>query len=396
MLQQSFIPPPRVLMGPGPSPVHKRVLQAMARPTIGHLDPQFIRLMDEIKLGLRAAFRTENAFTLPISAPASAGQEACIVNLLEPGDRFVACVNGVFGERMAVMAERAGAEVIRLQQPWGRAVDPEALRALLREVGAVKMVGFVHAETSTGAASDAPALTALSHEAGALALMDTVTGLGGIPVDIDAWGVDACYSGTQKCLSCPPGLSPVTFSARARDVILARRTPVRNWFLDLSLLLAYWAGEGRRSYHHTAPVNALYGLHEALLMLLEEGLPASWARHRRAHEALVAGLENMGLSLLVPPAERLPQLNTVQVPQGIDEAAARAHLLEVHGVEIGAGLGPMAGKIWRIGLMGQGARAEHVMTLLSALADALAVQGHKVDATAALDAAARIDTQVAA
>lgn len=379
MIQKSFEPPVRTLMGPGPSHVHPRVLQALARPTIGHLDPEFIRLMDEIKGGLRDVFRTRNDLTLPISAPGSAGQEACIVNLLEPGDTFVACINGVFGERMAQMAERAGATVVRLAQPWGRAIDPDALRDVLKQVPQTKLVGFVHAETSTGALSDGKTLAAVAREYGCLVLMDTVTSLGGVPLEIDAWGIDASYSGTQKCLSCPPGLSPVTFSAAAREVITARKTPVRSWFLDMSLLIAYWDGKGGRSYHHTAPVNALYGLHEALLMIAEEGLEQSWARHKQLHQALVAGVEAMGLEMVVPVGERLPPLNTVRIPAGVDEAAIRRQLLEQHGLEIGAGLGPMAGKIWRIGLMGQSCTPHNLLLCLDLLGQALAGAGITVD-----------------
>lgn len=386
MMKSSFDPPQRILMGPGPSPVHPRVLEALARPTIGHLDPEFIRLMDDIKCGLRDVFRTKNELTMPISAPGSAGQEACIANLLEPGDTFVACVNGVFGERMAVMAERAGATVLRLAQPWGRAVDAEALREMLKAHPETRLAGFVHAETSTGALSDAKTLAAVAREYGCLVLMDTVTSLGGVQVEVDAWGIDACYSGTQKCLSCPPGLSPVTFSPLARAAITERKTLVRSWFLDMNLLIAYWGSDARRSYHHTAPVNALYGLHEALLLVAEEGLPQRWARHLRLHRALVAGVEAMGLQMAVPAAERLPSLNTVQVPAGIDEAMVRRQLLDRCSLEIGAGLGPMAGKIWRIGLMGEGCTEHNLLLLLDALGRILKSAGAAVDCAGAQDA----------
>lgn len=363
---RSFQPPARILMGPGPSDVHPRVREALARPTIGHLDPEFIRLMDEIKVALRHVFATDNELTLPISGPASAGQEACVVNLLEPGDKAVICVNGVFGGRLAEMARRARAEVVTVERDWGRAVDPEALEAALGEHPDAKLAAFVHAETSTGALSDVETLAAVARRHDCLVLADTVTSLAGVPVRVDDWGLDVVYSGTQKCLSCPPGLSPVTFSPAARETLAARRTPVQSWFLDLSLLTAYWGGE-KRSYHHTAPVNALYGLHEALLMIEEEGLEAIWARHRRCHEALVAGLEAMGLKLVVPETERIPQLNAVSVPEGVDEAEVRRRLLVDHGLEIGAGLGPMAGRIWRIGLMGQSATPDHVRRCLEAL-----------------------------
>lgn len=396
MKQAAFTPPERILMGPGPSQVHPRVLEALARPTIGHLDPAFIGLMDEIKAGLREVFRTGNQLTLPISAPGSAGQETCIVNLLEPGDTFIACVNGVFGERMALMAERAGAKVLRLQQAWGQAVDPQALRELLKTHPETKLVGFVHAETSTGVLSDIKTLAEVAHEFGALALADTVTSLGGVPVEIDAWQIDASYSGTQKCLSCPPGLSPATFSPRAVEAITARKTPVRSWFLDLSLLISYWNGEGKRSYHHTAPVNALYGLHEALLLVVEEGLSRSWERHERLHRALVSGLEAMGLSLYVSPEQRLIPLNTVNIPEGVDEAAIRQQLLSQYNLEIGAGLGPMAGKIWRIGLMGHSCNEGHVMLLLEALEQTLGGAGAAINRGVARGAAEAQVTALAA
>lgn len=370
MSMSSFNPPKRILMGPGPSDVHDRVRQALARDTIGHLDPRFIQLMDEIMGGLRQAFRTQNQLTMPISAPGSAGQEAAIVNLLEPGDTFVVCVNGVFGSRMAMMAERAGARVVKVEQTWGRAIDVDALRDTMKTAGPVKLVGFVHAETSTGVLSDARAIAAVAQEFDALTLADTVTALGGVPVEIDAWGIDAAYSGTQKCLSCPPGLSPVTFGPRARAAMDARAAPVQSWFLDLSLLTGYWSG-AKRAYHHTAPVNALYGLHESLVMLLEEGLEDAWARHAAMHARLVDGLEALGLHMAVPVGERTPQLNAVTVPDGVDEAGVRAQLLERHNLEIGAGLGPMAGKIWRIGLMGQSCTERHVKLCLGALEEAL-------------------------
>lgn len=387
---KSFQPPKRILMGPGPSDVHQRVRDALARPTIGHLDPEFIRLMDEIKTGLRRLFDTANELTLPISGPGSAGQEACIVNVLEPGDKAVICINGVFGGRLAEMARRAGAEVITVDQEWGRAVSPAALEETLSEHPGTKLVAFVHAETSTGALSDAAELAAIGKRHGALVLADTVTSLAGVPVHVDEWELDIVYSGTQKCLSCPPGLSPVTFSESAREAMAARKTPVQSWFLDLSLLTAYWGGE-KRSYHHTAPVNALYGLHEALVMIDEEGLDAIWARHRRCHASLVAGLEAMGLSMAVPAAERVPQLNAVTVPEGVDEAEVRRRLLDDYGLEIGAGLGPMAGRIWRIGLMGQSATPDHVQRCLSALEAVLSEMGAPIrtgEALAAAEAAA--------
>ena len=372
--------PRRILMGPGPSEVHARVLGAMARPTIGHLDPAFVALMDEIKALLRYAFRTENAMTIPISAPGSAGMECCFVNLLEPGDSALVCVNGVFGGRMKENVERCGAKPIVVEDAWGRAVDPQKVEAALRANPGLKAVAFVHAETSTGVRSDAATLCRLARDAGALSIVDTVTGLAGIPVEVDAWEADAVYSGTQKCLSCPPGLSPVTFSARAVDAVRRRKTKVQSWFLDLSLIMAYWGDKdgGARTYHHTAPVNALYGLHEALAMLREEGLEAAWRRHAIMHAALVAGFEAMGLGMRVDAAVRLPQLNAVEVPPGIDEAAIRRQLLSVFNLEIGSGLGAWAGKVWRIGLMGQSATPAYVLACLSAVESALQGDGAKI------------------
>ena len=385
----SFEPPLRTLMGPGPSDVHPRVLSALARPTIGHLDPAFVGMMDELKDLLRAAFRTTNLLTLPVSAPGSAGMETCFVNLVEPGDRVVVCRNGVFGDRMRENVERVGAVPILVDAPWGEPVDPDQVLDALRKHPEVRTVAFVQAETSTGAASDVRALTALAHEHDALVIVDAVTALAGMPLEVDAWDVDAVYAGSQKCLSCPPGLAPLTMGPRAVDRMAARRITVPSWFLDLGLVLRYWGDGPRRSYHHTAPVNALYGLHEALRMLEEEGLEAAWARHRRLHGALVRGLEAMGLELAVAPPHRLPQLNAVRVPEGVDEAAVRRHLLERYDLEIGAGLGVLAGSIWRIGLMGHACRLENVLLCLTALEDALGRQGYALErgagAAAALD-----------
>jgi len=371
MSVKQFDPGQRRLMGPGPSDVPPRVLSALARPTIGHLDPAFQRLMDQIMGLLRQAFRTTNRLTIPLSAPGSAGMEAAFVNLLEPGDTVIIARNGVFGERMRANAERCRARAVMVDADWGRPVDPDAVARAFEEAGKVKALAFVHAETSTGARSDAAALAAIAREHGALTIADCVTSLGGIDVDVDGWGLDFVYSGTQKCLSCPPGLSPITLSARAADAIRARKTPVQSWFLDLGLVMAYWDGQGGRTYHHTAPVNALYGLHEALVLLMEEGLEASWARHARAHAALAAGLEAMGLEFLVEAGHRLPQLNAVKAPAGVDEAAVRQHLLRAYDLEIGAGLGPLAGKVWRIGLMGHSARLDNVVTCLAGMEEAL-------------------------
>ncbi|MCG8505059.1 MAG: alanine--glyoxylate aminotransferase family protein [Sphingomonadales bacterium] len=384
---QSFQPPERTLMGPGPSDVHPRVLAAMARPTIGHLDPAFQTFMEELKAGLRAAFKTENALTIPVSAPGSAGMETCFANLVEPGDTVVICQNGVFGGRMRENVTRAGGNAVMVEAEWGRSIDLDATEAALKDHPEAKILAFVHAETSTGVRADAAALCALARQHDCLSIMDTVTGLGGIPVDVDGWGADAVYSGTQKCLSAPPGLSPVTFSDRAVAVIKARAHPVQSWFLDLTLVMDYWDGAGGRSYHHTAPVNALYGLHEALLMLHEEGLDAAWARHAHMHTALKAGLEAMGLSLLVDAAHRLPQLNAVSVPDSVDEAAIRKFVLERYDLEIGAGLGTLAGKVWRLGLMGQSARPDRVIKCLAALEDALAHQQAPISRGKAIPAA---------
>ncbi len=371
---RSFQPPSRLLLGPGPSPVPQRILDALARPTIGHLDPAFIGMMDELKELLRYAFRTGNALTLPVSAPGSAGMEAAFVNLVEPGDTVVVCRNGVFGGRMRENVVRLGATAVMVDDAFGKPIDLDKVEAALKAHPGAKALAFVHAETSTGAVSDAAALCRLAREHGALSLVDSVTGLGGIPVEVDAWGADAIYSGSQKCLAAPPGLSPLSFGEAAVAALKARRTPVQSWFLDLGLVMNYWQGVGARAYHHTAPINMLYALHEALLMLREEGLEAAWARHRANHLRLRDGLAAIGLALFVEERARLPQLNAVQVPDGVDEAGVRRRLLDEHGIEIGAGLGELAGRIWRIGLMGAGSTPENVDRVLEALG---AVLGRK-------------------
>jgi alanine-glyoxylate transaminase/serine-glyoxylate transaminase/serine-pyruvate transaminase len=383
---QSFQPPRRILMGPGPSDVSPRVLAALARPTIGHLDPAFQDLMEEIKAGLSRLFNADGYACVPLPAPGTAGMEAAIMNLLEPGDRAVIAINGAFGGRMADMADRAGAEVTKVEFEWGQPIDPAKVEAAMAG-GPVKVLAFVHAETSTGAKSDAAALCAIARKHGALSVVDCVTSLGGIVVDAAAWDADVIYSGTQKCLSAPPGLSPICLSKRAQDAISGRKTKVRNWLLDFNLLMAYWGGEGGRTYHHTAPINALYGLHESLVALFEEGQQAVLVRHARSHEALAAGIEAAGLTFLVDPAHRLPQLNAVIVPEGVDEAAVRAYVLAKWDLELGAGLGPLKGKIWRIGLMGASATAWHVRVCLTALCEALNAQGFKADGAAAVAAA---------
>lgn len=372
---KSFHPEKRLLLGPGPSDVHPRILEAMARPTLGHLDPDFQGLMEDIKAGLKQAFQTENRMTYPVSAPGSAGMETCFVNLVEEGDKVIIVKHGVFGERMRQNVLRAGGEAVMVEFDWGTAPDINAVEEALKANPDAKTLAFVHAETSTGVRADAEALCKLAKDHGCLTIVDAVTSLAGIPLRVDEWGIDAIYSGSQKCLSCTPGLSPVSFSEAALEKIRNRKTMVRSWFLDLTLVMDYWEGEGGRSYHHTAPVNALYGLHESLVMLFEEGLQATFERHRMAHDMLVDGLQDMGLSMFVAEADRLPQLNAVSVPEGVDEAAVRTRMLNDHGIEIGAGLGPLAGKIWRIGLMGNSARPEAVERCLAGLAASLAA-GH--------------------
>jgi alanine-glyoxylate transaminase/serine-glyoxylate transaminase/serine-pyruvate transaminase len=364
---QSFVPPVRSLMGPGPSDIHPRVLQAMARPTIGHLDPTFVEMMDEIKVLLQYAFQTQNALTIPVSAPGSAGMETCFVNLVEPGDKVIICKNGVFGGRMKENVERCGGTAIMVEDEWGTAIDPNKLEEALQANPNAKIVAFVHAETSTGVQSDAKTLCELAHQYDCLSLVDTVTSLGGTPVKVDEWQIDAIYAGSQKCLSCTPGLSPVSFSERAVDKIKGRKSKVQSWFLDLNLVMAYWGGETKRAYHHTAPINALYGLHEALVLLKEEGLENAWARHENNHQVFRAGIEAMGLSFKVKEGDRLPQLNAINVPTGVNEAEVRTRLLTEYNLEIGAGLGSLAGKIWRIGLMGYASNLKNVWYCLNAL-----------------------------
>lgn len=396
MSLSSFDPPRRTLMGPGPSDVAPRVLAALARPTVGHLDPAFIGLMDGVKALLQYAFQTENTLTMPISGPGTAGMEACVVNLVEPGTKVIVCENGVFGGRIRQMVERAGGEAVVVEDEWGRAVSPEKVEAAFAAHPDAAGLAFVHAETSTGARSDAATLCALAREHDAVTIVDTVTSLAGIPVEVDRWEADAVFSGTQKCLSCVPGLAPVTFSDRAVARIEARQSPVQSWFLDVSLVMSYW-GEGRkRAYHHTAPVNSIYALHESLLMLREEGLQQAWLRHQVLHRTLRVGLEALGLEFVVPEGERLPQLNAVRVPEIVDEARVRQRLLEEHNIEIGAGLGVLAGKVWRIGLMGFGCRPENVRACVSALASVLAAEGLAVDRRAALDAVEERLIEVAA
>ncbi|MCG6870491.1 MAG: alanine--glyoxylate aminotransferase family protein [Gammaproteobacteria bacterium] len=387
MGNSSFFPPERILMGPGPSNVDPRILAAMSRPTIGHLDPAFVGMMDEVKELLQYAFQTENALTLPVSAPGSAGMETCFVNLVEPGEKVVIGRNGVFSERMRENVERCGGTAVMVDHDWGRPVDPNRMEDALKANTDARIVAFVHAETSTGAQSDAETLTALAHRHDCLAIVDAVTSLGGTPLKVDEWGIDAIYSGTQKCLSAPPGISPVSFNGRATDKIRTRKSKVQSWFMDLNLVMSYWGGGAKRAYHHTAPVNALYALHEALVLLREEGLAPAWARHRRNHLALKAGLEALGIEYLVEEPYRLPQLNAVRVPDGVDEAAVRSVLLNEFNLEIGAGLGPLAGKIWRIGLMGYTSNLDNVLYCLNALEDVLAKSGASIESGRAAAAA---------
>lgn len=374
-------------MGPGPSNTHPRVLQALSAPTIGHLDPALFQIMDEIQELLRAAFGTRNRLTFPVSGTGSAGMEAGLCNVLERGDRVVIAQNGVFGGRMADIAGRLGCDVTVVEAPFGTALDPTAIADALRG-HTTKLVGVVHAETSTGVRQSIPEFAEVARQAGALLLVDCVTSLGGIPVELDAWGADIAYAGTQKCLSCPPGLAPITFSDRALEVLKSRTTKVASWYLDATMLLAYWGGE--RLYHHTAPINMLYGLREALVVLHEEGIAAAHARHLLHHRALVAGLEALGLAMFVPAEHRLPQLNAVTVPVGVDDAAIRKALLSEHGIEIGGGLGPLKGKVWRVGLMGHTARRGNVERFLAALGAVLVAAGTTVATDRALAAAERV------
>ena len=354
-----------LLMGPGPSCVPTAVYAAIGRPTIGHLDPRFIAIMDDIKVRLQRVMQTQNRLTIPVSGTGSAGMETCFVNLVEPGDPVLILKNGVFGMRMADVAQRLGAAVDVVEFQWGTPVDVDAVQAKV-SAKPYKIVAVVHAETSTGVCNPVAAIGKRVRETGALFLVDMVTSLGGMPVETDAWGADAVYSGTQKCLSCPPGLSPVSFSERAVEKLKNRKTKVPNWYLDLTLIVDYWEG-AKRAYHHTAPINMLYALRAALIVILEEGLDRVYARHLANHRRLVEGLEKLGLSMLVAPESRLPMLNAVCVPAGVDEAAVRTRLLKEFDIEIGAGLGPLAGKIWRIGLMGHTARPENVDRLLETL-----------------------------
>jgi alanine-glyoxylate transaminase/serine-glyoxylate transaminase/serine-pyruvate transaminase len=386
-------PPLRLLLGPGPSMVHPRVLRAMSTPLLGHLDPKFLEIMNEVQAQLRAVFRTQNPFTIAVSGTGSAGMEAALVNLIEPGDAVIVVVAGVFGARMTDIVGRAGGRLVKLEVPWGETIDAGRIEEALKKEGKVKAVALVHAETSTGAQQPIEGLGKLCHDHGALLVVDTVTSLGGVPVEVDAWEADAVYSGTQKCLSCPPGLAPLTLSARALEAVKARKTKVQSWYLDAGMVADYWA-EGKRVYHHTAPISMVYALRESLRLVLEEGLEARFARHRRHSAALMAGVGALGCAPQAQEGRRLPSLNCIKVPAGIDEGAVRKVLLADHSIEIGGGLGPLAGKVWRIGLMGESARQENVLAVLAALEQALAKQGKGpkpgTACAAALEAYARL------
>jgi alanine-glyoxylate transaminase/serine-glyoxylate transaminase/serine-pyruvate transaminase len=376
-------------MGPGPSDVSARVLQAMAAPCIGHLDPYFLAAMDETQRLLRYLFQTEHPFTIPVSGTGSAGMETCFVNLVEPGDEVVVCVNGVFGTRMSDIVGRIGGRLIRVDAPWGRAIDPETVRKAVQG-RSPKVLAVVHAETSTGVRQPLEHLAGIARQAGALFLVDTVTSLGGIEVAVDRLGIDAVYSGTQKCLSCPPGLAPISLSPAALEALKNRKTPVQSWYLDMGLVGSYWGAQ--RKYHHTAPVNMIYALREALRIVAEEGLEARFARHRLNHLALVAGVEAMGLQMVVPEAERLPVLNAIRIPEGADDKKIRLALLRDFGIEIGGGLGEFAGKVWRVGLMGHASCRKNVVLFLAALQTILTGEGVAVK-PGALEAAAAVYDQ---
>lgn len=386
-------PPTRLLLGPGPSMVHPRVLRAMSTPLLGHLDPKFLEIMNEVQAQLRAVFRTANPFTIAVSGTGSAGMEAALVNLLEPGDTALVACAGVFGNRMAEIVGRCGGRVVKLEVPWGQVCDLARIEEALEKEAKVKVVAVVHAETSTGAQQPIAGLGKLCHARGALLVVDTVTSLGGVPVEVDAWEADAVYSGTQKCLSCPPGLAPLTLSPRALEAVKARRTKVQSWYLDAGMVADYWA-EGKRVYHHTAPISMIYALRESLRLVLEEGLEDRFARHRRHSAALMAGLAALGCTPQAQEGHRLPSLNCVRAPAGVDEGAVRKALLSDHDIEIGGGLGPLAGQVWRIGLMGESSRQENVLAVLAAIEQALAQQGKAprpgVSVSAALETYARL------
>ena len=376
-MNYTFNPPQRILMGPGPSDVHPRVLKAMSHPLIGHLDPEFIRMMDEVKNMVMETFITKNHLTFVVSAPGSAGMETCLVNLLEPGDECIICINGVFGGRMAEIASRCGATVHKVETAWGKVTEPSQIKKALENCSRPKLVALVHAETSTGALQPLEEISELVHDAGALLVVDAVTSYCGVPLKVDEWKIDAVYSGSQKCLSAPPGLSPVSFSDAAVKALENRKTKVQSWFLDLSMVKNYWEGS-KRAYHHTAPVSSIFALHEALNLVLEEGLENRWERHKKVHEALRIELEELGFRFVVEENYRLPNLNSVFLPEGVDEAKWRSELLTKFNIEVGGGLGAFAGKIWRIGIMGESCTMKHVDILIDAIKKLRKSEGTKM------------------
>lgn len=378
-------PGKRVLMGPGPSDVHPRVYQALITPLVGHLDPYFIHVMDETKELLRYVFQTQNEFTIPVSGTGSAGMEACICNLVEPGDEVIICTGGYFGDRMAQMVERHRGKLIRLENEWGTPFTADQVKKALQG-SSVKVVGIVHAETSTGVLQPLPDIAKVVHDHGAILIVDTVASLGGAPIKVDEWGIDACYTGSQKCLSCPPGLAPITLNDRAVERMMNRISPIGSWYLDMSMIKNYWGGS--RVYHHTAPVSMTYALRESLVLIHEEGLDNCIDRHRLNYQALQAGIDAMGLKFFVAETFRAPMINAVLAPEGMDEARVRAHLLQGYGIEVGGGLGALRGKAWRVGLMGQSSHKDHVLLFLGALEEALLAQGHRVSGSGVSAAAA--------
>ena len=385
---KSFIPPQRILMGPGPSNIPPRVLSAMSQPVIGYMDPAFVDMMAELKELMRYAYQTKNQLTFPVSGPGSVGMESCFVNLVERGDKVIVCRNGVFGGRMISNVERCGGTPVIVEGTWGEPVDPNALEDALKKNPDARVVAFVHAETSTGCESDAKTLAQIAHKYDCLTIVDAVTSLSGVPVLVDEWELDAVYSASQKCLSCTPGLSPSTYNDRVIDFVTKRKSQVESWFMDLNLILEYW-GSTVRTYHHTAPINGLFALHESLMMIKEEGIENTWARHRNNYEALRDGFEAIGLEFLVKEENRLPQISAVKVPEGINELEVRKQLLAGWDLEVGAGLGPLAGKIWRFGLMGYTAQQSNVLTCVDALEQVLSGMGHKLTRGAGVAAAHR-------
>ena len=371
-MHKPFKPVDRILMGPGPANVHPQVLEALSKPTLGHLDPQFIELMDEIKLLLKYTFKTESEHTFVLSGPGSLGMEACLVNLVEPGSKVIVCVAGYFANRMTQIVSKLGGHVVVVKNDWGRAVDPQKLESALKNNPDTKVVAFVHAETSTGALSNIKLLSEIAHKSGALVIADVVTSLGAVDVYVDDWQLDAVYSCSQKGLACVAGMSPVSFSERAVHFVKNRKTQIQSWFNDLNLLAGYWNGPGKRAYHHTAPSNHYYGLHEALMILKDEGIENAWRRHKENSARLISKLKSqLGLEPIVPSAERIPHLLAIRVPEGIDEAKVRSELLAKHNLEIGSGLGELAGKVWRIGLMGYNSNEKLVDFCVNSLKDVL-------------------------